>query len=135
MTKVEKGPEGPKESKIKNFQQLLGFLEKEFGKNVTEEFFKHLLEARASHAKPREVRSDRLKHTEVTPMTLAQLNSIVEIQLKKLEADLRQIALRYPDGLEENIRKEKRKKKEVLNAMKGKEIVMDGEGNIEIKRI
>ena len=128
--KIEKGPEGPKEQKIKNLYQFLDFLEKEFGENVTQKLFRPLLEKRARanivfgyRAAKERVR--RLKNTEVSPITVARLNQIIDIRSKKLE-----VALRNPERLEKNIIKEK---KEMFNAMKGKEVVTDGEGNIEVK--
>ena len=124
--KIEEGPEGPKESKIENLHQFLGFLEKEFGKNATEEFFKPILEKRAKanivigdHAKPKKERIKRLKDTEVSPVTVAKLNHAIDAYLK-----------RHPERLKENIRQEE---KEMLNAIKDKEVVMDKEGNIKIK--
>jgi len=122
------------EPKIKNLYQLLGFLEGEFGENVTKEFFKTPLEKRAEADRvlghgAEEVRIERLKKAEVTPVTVAQLNHIIDIRSERLETDLRQIALRHSERFE-NIRKEK---EEMLRAIKGKEIVVDGEGNVEVK--
>ena len=123
-----------KEPKRMSLYKFLDFLEGEFGENVTNELFKLPLEKRA-HADivlgspAKEVRIERLKGTKITPITVAKLNLIINIHSKSLETDLRQIALRHSERFE-NIRKEK---EEMLKAMKGKEIVMDGEGNIEVK--
>ncbi len=139
MEKIE-----PKEKKIEieNLYQFLGFLEKEFGKNATEKFFKRILKQRAGadrvvgdDAEAEEERIKRLKKAEVTPITVAKLNQIIDIESKKLETDLRQADLRqadlsHPERLEKRVRKEK---EEMLSVMKGKEIVMDGKGNIEVK--
>lgn len=130
MTKVEKGPEGSEKQKIENLYQFLDFLEKEFGENVTEKFFKLMLEQRAggahriisdnAEAKTEWIR--RLKDTEVSPVTVAKLNQIIDIRLKKLE-----ITLRNHERFGKNMSKEE---KEMLNAMKGKEVVIDEEGII-----
>ena len=124
--KIEKGLEGSKESKIENLYQFLGFLKKEFGKEATEEFFKPLLEQRAGadivmgdHAKPKKERLKRLKNKEVTPIIVAKLNQAIDFCLKK-----------HPKRLKENLSE---KEKEMLNAIEGKEVVMNEEGNIVIK--
>ena len=122
------------EPKIKNLYQFLDFLEGEFGENVTKELFKSPLEQRAQADRvlghgAEKVRIERLEGTKITPITVAKLNYIIDLRSKSLETDLRQIALRHSERFE-NIRKEKEK---MLRAIKDKEIVMDGEGNIEVK--
>lgn len=132
MEKLEPKIEKPK---IKNLYQFLDFLEGEFGENVTKKLFKPILEQRAradivcghSH-RAKEERIKRLKNTEVTPITVARLNHIIDAHLKSLEIDF--IDLRHSERLEKKTRKEE---EEMLSAMKGKEIVMDKEGNIEVK--
>lgn len=129
MEKLEPKKEEPK---IESLFQLLSFLEEEFGENATKQFFKPIVEQRAranivvgDHAKAKEERIKRLKNTEVTPITVARLNQAIDIYRSRLE-----VALRNPERLEKNIQEEK---EEMFNAMKGKEIIMDGEGNIEVK--
>lgn len=121
--------------KIKNLYQFLDFLEGEFGENVTKELFKPILEQRAladivsgSTSIAKKERIKRLKKTEVTPITVARLNHIIDARLKSLEIDLGD--LRHFERLEKKTRKEE---EEMLSAMKGKEIVTDGEGNVEVK--
>jgi len=124
-----------KEPKIKNLYQFLDFLEGEFGENVTKKLFKPILEQRAradivvgSTSIAKKERIKRLKNTEVTPITVARLNHIIDARLKSLEIDLGD--LRHSERLEKKTRKEE---EEMLSAMKDKEIVTDGEGNVEIK--
>ena len=124
-----------KEPKIKNLYEFLDFLEGEFGENVTKKLFKPILEQRAradivvgSTSIAKKERIKRLKNTEVTPITVAKLNHIIDARLKSLEIDF--IDLRHSERLEKKTRKEE---EEMLSAMKGKEIVTDGEGNVEVK--
>lgn len=131
MTKIEKGPESPEKQKIENLYQLLDFLEGEFGENVANKFFKPILEQRAQADRvlgyrAKEERIKRLKNTEVTPITVARLNHIIDAHLKSLEIDLR-----HPERLKENIKQEA---EEMLNAMKNKEVVMD-EAGIRVKEM
>ena len=131
MTKIEKGPEGPEKLKIENLYQLLDCLKREFGENVANKFFKPILEQRAQadrvlgyHAK--EERIKRLKDTEVTPITVARLNHVIDVCSKRLEIDPR-----YHERLKENIKQEE---EEMLSAMRNKEVVMDEEG-IRVKEM